>query len=114
MGRRIAALLVDWMIAYGLAGLGMAVGVFGSSFLATAVLLIWFILGVVSVRLFGFTPGQYVLGMRVASVDNRLHVGTGRAAVRGLLIALVLPALFTDSDGRGIQDRFTATAVVRR
>jgi hypothetical protein len=47
-------------------------------------------------------------------VDNRLHVGTGRAAVRGLLIALVLPALFTDSDGRGIQDRFTATAVVRR
>lgn len=114
MGRRIAALMVDWMIAYGLAGLGIAVGVFGSSFLPTAVLLIWFILGVVSVRLFGFTPGQYVLGMRVASVDNRLHVGTGRAAVRGLLIALVLPALFTDSDGRGIQDRFTATAVVRR
>jgi hypothetical protein len=75
---------------------------------------IWFVLGVVSVRLFGFTPGQYVLGMRVASVDNRLHVGTGRAAVRGLLIALVLPALFTDGDGRGIQDRFTATAVVRR
>ena len=114
MGRRIAALLVDWLIAYGLAGLGMAVGIFGSSFLATGVLLIWFVLGVVSVRLFGFTPGQYVLGMRVASVDNRLHVGTGRAAVRGLLIALVLPALFTDSDGRGIQDRITATAVVRR
>ncbi|MCH9721421.1 MAG: RDD family protein [Actinomycetia bacterium] len=113
-GRRIAALMVDWMIAYGLAGLGMAVGFFNISFLATAVLLIWFILGVVSVRLFGFSPGQYLLGLRVASIDNRLHVGTGRAAARGLMIALVIPALFTDSDGRGIQDRVTATAVVRR
>ena len=107
-------MLVDWLIAYGLAGMGMAAGTFGSSFLATAVLLIWFILGVAAVRLFGFTPGQYLLGLRVASVDNRLHVGTGRAAVRGLLIALVIPALFTDSDGRGIQDRLSATAVVRR
>jgi len=113
-GRRVAALLVDWMIAYGLAGLGMAVGLFGQSFLATGVLLIWFVIGVVSVRLFGFSPGQYLLGLRVASVDNRLHVGTGRAAARGLLIGLVIPALFTDSDGRGIQDRVTATAVVRR
>jgi hypothetical protein len=31
-----------------------------------------------------------------------------------LFIALLLPALFTDSDGRGFQDRITATAVVRR
>jgi uncharacterized RDD family membrane protein YckC len=69
---------------------------------------------VASVRLFGFTPGQFALGLRVASIDNRLHVGTGRAAARGLLIALVIPALFTDGDGRGIQDRVTGTAVVRR
>jgi hypothetical protein len=43
-----------------------------------------------------------------------LHVGSGRAAARGLLIALVIPALFIDGDGRGIQDRLTATAVARR
>ncbi len=114
MGRRLGAVAVDWLISYGLAGLGLSAGVIGASGLATAVLLVWFVLGVVSVRLFGFTPGQYLLGLRVASVDNRLHVGTGRAAVRGLLIALVVPALFTDGDGRGIQDRLTATAVVLR
>ena len=114
LGRRMAALCVDWMISYGLAGLLLAAGLVDASFLATAVLLIWFFLGVVSVRLFGFTPGQYLLGLRVASVDNRLHVGTGRAIIRGLLIALVIPALFTDSDGRGFSDRLTATAVVRR
>ena len=114
VGRRVAALMVDWLLSYGLAGLGLAVGLFGSAFLATAVLLIWFVLGVASVRLFGFTPGQYVAGLRVASTNNRLHVGTGRAAARGLLIALVIPALLTDVDGRGLQDRLTATAVVLR
>jgi hypothetical protein len=71
-------------------------------------------LGALAVRLFEFTPGQFALGMRVASVDDRLHVGLGRAAVRGVLIALVIPALFIDVDGRGIQDRLTATALVRR
>ena len=94
--------------------MGLATGVYSSAFLATAVLLIWFVMGVAAVRLFGFTPGQYALGLQVASTDKRLHVGTGRAAVRGLLIALVVPALFTDTEGRGFQDRLTATAVVRR
>ena len=113
-GRRIAALLIDWFIAYGLAALAMSLGLLSLNVLSTAVLAVWIVLGVVSVRLFGFTPGQLVLGLRVASVDNRVHVGIGRATVRGLLIALVIPALFTDGDFRGYQDRFTNTAVVRR
>jgi uncharacterized RDD family membrane protein YckC len=113
-GRRIGALLVDWFIAYGLSALAMSLGLLSLNILSTAVLVVWFVLGVVSVRLFGFTPGQLMLGLRVASIDHRIHVGIGRAAVRGLLIALVIPALFTDGDFRGYQDRFTNTAVVRR
>ena len=70
--------------------------------------MVWFVLGVISVRLFGFTPGQLALGLRVASVDNRMHVGIGRAIVRGMLVFFVVPALFTDSDRRGYQDRLTA------
>jgi RDD family len=113
-GRRIAALLVDWLIAYGLAALAMTFGVVSMATLSTAVLVIWFVLGAVAVRLFGFTPGQYALGLMVVPVDNRLHVGFGRAVVRGLLIALVVPALITDTDLRGLHDRVTNTAVVRR
>ena len=71
-------------------------------------------LGVVSVRLFSFTPGQLALGLQVVAVDGRLPVGIGRAAVRGVLVGTVVPALFTDGDGRGLQDRLTGTAVVRR
>jgi len=113
-GRRVLALLVDWLIAYGLAALGMSLGWWSTAMLSTAVLGIWFVLGAVSVRLFSFTPGQLALGLMVVSVDNRQHIGLGRAVVRGVLVALVVPPLFADSDGRGIQDRLTNTAVVRR
>jgi hypothetical protein len=114
MGRRIGALFVDWLIAYGLAALAMTFGLISTATLSTAVLVIWFVLGAVSLRLFGFTPGQFALGLTVVPVDGRLHVGFGRAIVRGLLIALVVPPLITDSDLRGLQDRVTSTAVVRR
>src|SRR5947209_15815055 len=114
LGRRLVALLVDWLLAYGLAALGMTLGLIPLAALSSAVLVIWLVLGVVAVRLFQFTPGQFALGLRVASVDGRLLVGLGRAAARGVLIAFVIPALFVDVDGRGIQDRVTGTAVVRR
>jgi len=114
MGRRIGALLIDWLIAYGLAGLILSLGLISLQVLSTAVMVIWFVIGAASVRLFGFTPGQYALGLIVIPVDNRQHVGVGRALARGLLIALVVPPLFTDSDLRGLHDRLTNTAVARR
>ncbi|MEO6793692.1 MAG: RDD family protein [Mycobacterium sp.] len=113
-GRRVLALVVDWLMAYGLAGLGSASGVVTPELLATMVLAIWLVIGAAAVRLFGFTPGQYVCGLRVIPVDGAgVGVGAARALARGLLIALVVPALFADADGRGLQDRATATAVVR-
>ena len=67
--------------------------------------------------LFGFTPGQYACGLKVVALDSpgrQGGVGLIRAVVRGLLIALLIPALFIDADGRGLQDRATMTAVLRR
>ena len=113
-GRRLAALCVDWLTCYGLAALLMSVGLISTAMLSTAVLLVWFVVGAVSVRLFGFSPGQLALGLMVVPVDGRQHTGFGRAVVRGLLLAFVIPALFMDADGRGLHDRFTSTAVVRR
>lgn len=113
-GRRVGALLIDWLICYGLAALAMTFGWVSITMLSTAVLVVWFVMGAVSVRLFGFTPGQLALGLMVVPVDNRQHVGLGRALVRGLLIALVVPPLFSDVDLRGLHDQATRTAVVRR
>lgn len=82
MGRRLGALLIDWLIAYGLAALAYRFGVVPMAALSTAVLAVWLVLGVVAVRLFGFTPGQMVLGLQVGSVDHRVPVGIGRLLAR--------------------------------
>lgn len=133
MMRRIAALMVDWFISLGLAAVifrpnpdkliaqmdipagqqpppNFAV-IIGA--LSTPTLLVWFIIGVAAVTLFGFTPGQYFLKERVARIDAAAPVGFVRALVRQILIVFVVPALFTDGDGRGMHDRATGTALVR-
>ncbi|MGB9226300.1 RDD family protein [Mycobacterium sp.] len=113
-GRRLLALLIDWLIAAGLALLALRFGAISESALATTQLVVWLVLGAVAVRLYGFTPGQLALGLEVAAVDDRVPVGIGRALARGGLIFLLVPPLFIDSDGRGLQDRLTGTAVLRR
>ena len=119
-GRRLLALIIDWFISYGLSGLLVTFGLITQEqFLYTwwgrgSVIVLWILIGAIGVRLFTFTPGQYLLGLKVASVDHRINVGIGRALARGLLVALVVPPLFGNTDGRGLQDRLTGTAVVRR
>lgn len=119
-GRRLLALMIDWFISYGLAGLLVTFNLITEEqFLYSwwgrgTVIVLWIAVGAVAVRLFTFTPGQYALGLKVASVDHRMNVGIGRALIRGTLVGLVVPPLFGDTDGRGLQDRLTGTAIVRR
>ncbi|WP_327147704.1 RDD family protein [Nocardia sp. NBC_01329] len=108
MFRRIVAMMVDWFIAVGISAL-IAQGMPTSS----VNLLLWFVIGIAAVTLFGFTPGQYFLRIRVIRVDADAPVGFLRALGRQMLLVFVIPALFTDADGRGMHDRATGTAVVR-
>ena len=109
MSRRIVALFVDYFIAMGIA----ALIVHGAGSLNTVTYLIWFVIGVVTVMLFGFTPGQYFLRMRTVRIDAPVPVGLVRALARQALLTFVVPALFTDGDRRGMHDRATGTALVR-
>ncbi|MGK2880706.1 MAG: RDD family protein [Mycobacterium sp.] len=119
-GRRVGAMTLDWFIANGVTALAVPLGLMSrDQFLfsgdsRTVALVVWLVVGLLSLRLFGFTPGQFALGLKVISADRRDQVGIGRAAARGLLITLVIPPLFTDADLRGLQDLATKTAVVLR
>ena len=118
-GRRIGAVCVDYLIAYGIARIVVAFAVGAQAFMyswigSVAVAVTFVLLGTIAVRLYEFTPGQLAFGLRVVSVDERQHVGLGRALVRVILVQFVIPALFTDKDLRGLQDLATKTAVVRR
>ena len=92
----------------------VTLGIVSMTTLSTAVLVVWFVLGVVSVRLFGFTPGQFAFGLTVVPVDGRVHVGVGRARrARPADRAWWFPRC-SPTRRRGLQDRVTDTAVVRR
>ncbi len=76
-------------------------------------LLVWFVVSVVMVGLFGFTPAKALFGIRVVRMDGAAMVTPLRAIPRTLLTALIIPAAVSDADGRGLHDRVTGTVVVR-
>jgi hypothetical protein len=53
------------------------------------------------------------VGIRVASIDSAAVIGVPRAVLRTAMIAVVVPPLVRDVDGRGWHDRATRTVVVR-
>lgn len=109
-GRRLAALTVDWLVGYGIAALFLGADVGTSPF---AVLGVWFLLTAVPVAVFGSSAGMTALGIRVASVGAEPVIGVPRALLRTALIALLVPPLVRDADGRGWHDRAARTVVVR-
>jgi uncharacterized RDD family membrane protein YckC len=61
----------------------------------------------------GQTPGMRLLGLRLAHPAEGQRLAPWRAVVRTVLLMLLVPALVVDSDGRGLHDRLTDTAVIR-
>ncbi|TYP88427.1 RDD family protein [Blastococcus xanthinilyticus] len=75
-------------------------------------LLVFGVLTVGTLAVFGQTPGHRVLGMRLAHPTPGARLAPWRAVVRTALLILLVPALIVDADGRGLHDRLTGTAVV--
>ena len=59
----------------------------------------------------GASFGQRLVGLRVVGLQRRL--GFTGAAVRTLLICLVIPPLVWDADGRGLHDKAVGSVVTR-
>ena len=102
--RRPLSLLIDWVLCVVLSGL-----LLGGQPLADLVL--FALLNVLFLTLFGATPGQFVLRVRVLSVSGRSPMLL-RAAVRTALMLLVLPAVVWNRDGQPLHDAAAGTAVV--
>lgn len=76
-------------------------------------LLVWAAMTMVAVALFGITPGQAALGIRVVPfAAGRSFVGLW-AIPRTVLIFLIVPPLIIDANGRGLHDRLCRTVVLR-
>jgi RDD family len=104
MGRRLLALLIDW-----LASTAVALAIFRSP---GWTLVVFSVEVYLLTALTGFTLGKRVLGIRVARLDGR-PVGFLWALVRTILLITVIPPLITDRDLRGLHDRAANTIVLR-
>ncbi|MFD5816991.1 RDD family protein [Streptomyces sp. NPDC059618] len=109
-GRRLGALAIDWglclLIAYGLLtdGYGQATGNWA--------LLVFFVLGVLTVGTVGSTPGKRLLGLRVVA-EGGGRANPLRVLLRTALLCVAVPPLIWDRDGRGLHDRLARTIEIR-
>jgi len=118
MGRRLLALIVDWLLCALIASSVTGHALFGGVgdkhyFAAQYATLGLFVLEVyLLTAVSGLTVGKRLLRMRAISTDGGAP-GFKWAAVRTLLLLFVVPACLTDRDMRGLHDRAANTIVVR-
>jgi uncharacterized RDD family membrane protein YckC len=112
-GRRLAALTIDWFIGYGIAAMFATPDPAVNPWFGWLVLGVWFVLTAVPVAAFGASAGMTALGLRVVPVNGGTAVGPVYVLLRTALIAVVVPPLVRDVDGRGWHDRAAGTVVVR-
>lgn len=106
IGRRTAALLVDWAI----------VSLFSKAFFQddnAATLAIFFVYSWLAIATTGGTVGHRLLGLRISTLDGR-WIGLWRSALRVALLLLIIPATIWDADNRGLHDKAAGTVLVRR
>jgi uncharacterized RDD family membrane protein YckC len=113
VGRRGLAILVDYTLCLFVATL------FGYQFAGHNTgakpfipLAVFAVENLLLVGTLGSTIGHRLLGMRVQRLSGGLP-GPALAAIRTVLLCLVVPALIWDRDQRGIHDRVPGTVLVR-
>jgi len=112
VGRRIAALLVDAVacalvarLIASVLGLEGPTGALGS--------LVLFLEYTFFTGLFAQTLGMRLFGIACVRVRDGRPLGLVAAAVRALLLQLVIPAVVYDQDGRGLHDRAARPVMIR-
>jgi len=117
MGRRLLALIIDWVLCELIVSAvtrHSMIGVSDHAYVATQdwTLVVCFLEIYLLTAVSGLTIGKRLLGMRVIRTDGS-RPGLAWAAVRTILLFLVVPPLLSDRDLRGLHDRAADTMVVR-
>ncbi|MFD1826509.1 MULTISPECIES: RDD family protein [Mumia] len=102
-GRRLAALVLDWVVAMLTVSIVTSTPVYGPDATASAWVLFafWIEVSLLDGTL-GFSIGKRVTGICVVGPNGR-PIGL-RAFVRTALLCLVVPPLLQNKEGRGLHD----------
>ncbi|RCV51633.1 RDD family protein [Marinitenerispora sediminis] len=109
-GRRIAAVLLDWLLSVAAAGLFSGAD---PAQTANTALLVFAAQNVVLLSLLGTTVGRGMVGIRVVATGERRLPWPVAVLVRTVLLCLVVPAVVYDRDQRGLHDRAAGTVTQR-
>jgi uncharacterized RDD family membrane protein YckC len=113
-GRRVAALVVDWVVCTVVAVVLFSPQVLtGHGWYRWATLTTFFVESAVLCVFAGGSVGQLVCRLAVGRVD-RSQLDLGRSFLRAAMVCVVLPALVVGTDRRGLHDLAAGTVVVNR
>jgi uncharacterized RDD family membrane protein YckC len=112
-GRRLAALVVDWLVALLIAQAMSAAFHWSPMTRSFAALAVFGLIAWLATGIFGTTLGKRIAGLRVAGPEGG-RVGLFWAFERAVLLVIVVPAVLWDRDHRGLHDRAANTVVVVR
>lgn len=112
-GRRLLALIVDWLLALLLAQLLSAVLHWNSQIRSLVTLAIFGVLSWLLIAIFETTIGKWLARLRVTDLNGG-RVGFVEAFERAVLLVLLIPAVIWDRDHRGLHDRAARTVVIER
>jgi len=107
LGRRFGALIIDWVLCLLVANIFADPVRDGWAPVLVLILEYGIFLG-----LFAQTPGMYVTKVRCVNWHDGGRIGVPRALARGVLLALVVPALIMDEHRRGVHDRLVDSVIV--
>lgn len=121
LGRRLIGIAIDWVLclvissAFFTVADAQALTSIERVFVAgdpMATVAIWMAQHLLLVGTLGTTVGHRIIRLRVVRDDGAPFVGLVRALGRTVLMALVIPAVVWDEEGRGLHDRAVGTRIL--
>jgi len=116
LGRRLAAISIDWLASYAIAFAFFAGGGnYSERVVGTRVStpLVFVFEYAILVALTGASFGHRLLKLKVVDFNHGGMPNVRQVLIRTALVALVIAAITYDEDGRGIHERFSQTKLAR-
>ena len=116
LGRRLAAITIDWLGSYAIAFAFFAGGgsyserIVGTRFTTPLIFVAEYS---ILVALTEASFGHRLLRLKVVNFNNGGSPSFLQVLIRTVLMALVITAITYDEDGRGIHERFSQTKLAR-
>ncbi len=113
LGRRIAALMVDWLACYFIvAASAGGIGQMAPNRSWTVLALFFAEIAILS-ALQGATLGHRIFGIKIIRFADGGAITPIQALIRSALLVTVVFAITFDENGRGLHERFSGTVLTR-